>query len=147
MIKYDADGSQGWAKNYLARAKKAQGSSIAPEISRTSSPVQREDHERDRPGLPGPLQDRNRLPLDQDPAFIRWLPMYHWTDSKIRVHGLTCVMALLYLSLLQMKLKSAGLDLSLDRAMQILRGIRLAICFYPCAAQPVRKICRLGSTE
>ncbi|MEW5902031.1 MAG: transposase, partial [Acidobacteriota bacterium] len=83
----------------------------------------------------------------KDPAFIRWQPMYHWTDSKIRVHGLTCVMALLYLSLLHRKLKSAGLDLSLDRAMEILRGIRLAICFYPRSAQPVRKVCRLGSTE
>jgi transposase len=83
----------------------------------------------------------------KDPAFIRWQPMYHWTDSKIRVHGLTCVMALLYLSLLHRKLKSAGLDLSLDRAMEILRGIRLAICFYPRSTHPVRKVCRLGSTE
>lgn len=83
----------------------------------------------------------------KDPAFIRWQPMYHWTDSKIRVHGLTCVMALLYLSLLHKKLKSAGLDLSLDRAMEILRGIRLAICFYSHSEQPVRKVCRLSSTE
>jgi len=83
----------------------------------------------------------------KDPAFIRWQPMYHWTDSKIRVHGLTCVMALLYLSLLHLKLKSAGLNLSLDRAMEVLRGIRLAFCFYPRSAQPVRKVCRLGSAE
>jgi len=83
----------------------------------------------------------------KDPAFIRWQPMYHWTDSKIRVHGLTCVMALLYLSLLHRKLKNAGLAISLDRAMEILRSIRLAICFYPRSSQPVRKVCRLGSTE
>jgi transposase len=83
----------------------------------------------------------------KDPAFIRWQPMYHWTDSKIRVHGLTCVMALLYLSLLHRKLKSAGLAISLDRTMEILRAVRLAICFYPRSSQPVRKVCRLGSTE
>jgi transposase len=83
----------------------------------------------------------------KDPAFIRWQPMYHWTDSKIRVHGLTCVMALLYLSLLHRKLKNAGLTISMDRAMEILRSIRLAICFYPRSSQPVRKVCRLGSTE
>lgn len=81
------------------------------------------------------------------PAFIRWQPMYHWTDSKIRVHGLTCVMALLYLSLIHRKLKNAGLAISLDRAMEALRAIRLAICFYPKSPQPVRKVCRLGSTE
>jgi len=56
-------------------------------------------------------------------------------------------MALLYLSLLHKKLKSAGFDLSLDRAMEILRGIRLAICFYSHSEQPVRKVCRLSSTE
>jgi transposase len=83
----------------------------------------------------------------KDPAFIRWQPMYHWTDSKIRVHGLTCVMALLYLSILHMKLKKAGLSHSLDRAMEILRSIRLAFCFYPRSAQPIRKVCKLGSTE
>jgi len=83
----------------------------------------------------------------KDPAFIRWQPMYHWTDSKIRVHGLTCVMALLYLSLLHRKLKNAGLAISLDRAMEALRAIRLAICYYPKSPQTVRKVCRLSSTE
>jgi len=83
----------------------------------------------------------------KDPAFIRWQPMYHWTDSKIRVHGLTCVMALLYLSLVHRKLKNAGLTISLDRAMDMLRAVRLAFCYYPGSSQPVRKVCRLGSTE
>lgn len=96
-------------------------------------------------------RDRSKIETSfrwtKNPAFIRWQPMFHWTDSKIRVHGLTCVIALTYLSLLHMKLKNAGLDLSLDRAMEILRGIRLAICFYPRSAQPVRKVCRLSSTE
>lgn len=31
--------------------------------------------------------------------------------------------------------------------MEVLRGIRRAICFYPRSAQPVLKVCRLGSTE
>jgi hypothetical protein len=83
----------------------------------------------------------------KDPALIRWQPMYHWTDSKIRVHGLTCVIALLYLSLLHRKLKNAGLAISLDRAMEALRAIRPALCRYPKSPQTVRKVCRLSSTE
>jgi transposase len=78
---------------------------------------------------------------------IRWQPMYHWTDSKIRVHGLTCVMALLYLSLLSRKLQKAGVVMAMDRAMEVLRGIRRAVYLYPGSSHPVRKLCRIGSTE
>ena len=85
--------------------------------------------------------------LTKDPILIRWQPMYHWTDSKIRLHSLTCVMALLYLSLLKKKLKDSGIAMSLDRAMEILRDIRLAFCYYPRSVQPVRKVCRLSSAE
>ena len=34
-----------------------------------------------------------------------WWPLYHWTDSKIRVHALYCYFALLLLSILQLKLQ------------------------------------------
>lgn len=83
----------------------------------------------------------------EDPSLLRWIPMYHWTDSKIRVHGLTYVMVLLYLSLLNKRKKEVGLKVSLDRLMEILRGIRFALCYYPRRRQPIRKVCRLSSTE
>lgn len=85
--------------------------------------------------------------LTKDPFLVRFQPMYHWTDSKIRVHGLTCVMALLYLSLILKRVREAGLEMSLDRVMEVLRGIRLAHCYYPGKSQPVKKICRLSCTE
>ena len=96
---------------------------------------------------------RDRFKIEQafrwtkDPMLVRWQPMYHWTDSKIRVHGLVCVMALLYLSLLGRRLHRAGLSVSLDRAVAMLRDIRLAYCYYPHSAQPVRKTCRRSSAE
>jgi transposase len=83
----------------------------------------------------------------KSPELIRWQPMYHWTDSKIRVHGLTCVMALLYLALLSRKLHRSGLTMALDRAMEMLRGVRRAVYLYPGSTKPIRKLCRLGSTE
>lgn len=85
--------------------------------------------------------------LTKDPFLVRFQPMYHWTDSKIRVHGLTCVMALLYLSLILKRIREARLEMSLDQVMEVLRGIRLAHCYYPRKSQPVKKVCRLGRTE
>ncbi|MBN1271625.1 MAG: IS1634 family transposase [Candidatus Aminicenantes bacterium] len=85
--------------------------------------------------------------MTKDPFHIRFEPMFCWTDSKIQVHGLTCVMALLYLALLHKKLVDAEADISLDRAMDMLRGIRLVHCYYPNKSRPVQKICRICSTE
>lgn len=50
------------------------------------------------------------------------LPMWHWTDDKIRVHVFCCVMALLLLRLIQKKLKT--LDMSLERTMEELHAIK-----------------------
>lgn len=55
--------------------------------------------------------------------------------------------ALLYLALLKKRLEESETDISLDRAMETLRGIRLAHCYYPQKSKPVQKICRMGSTE
>ena len=73
--------------------------------------------------------------------------MYLWTDSKMRIHDLTCFMALLFLSLIYKKMKEAKVAMSLDRTMEVLREIRLAHCYYPRKASLIRKICRLSSTE
>ena len=53
-----------------------------------------------------------------------WWPLYHWTDSKIRVHALYCTLALLLRGLMMRRIAGAGLKLSLGRAMEELGGIR-----------------------
>jgi transposase len=55
------------------------------------------------------------------------LPLYHWTDSKIRVHLFVCVVALTYLTLLCQRLAAAGIDMTPNEAMEELRGLRTAI--------------------
>src|ERR1039457_4948868 len=57
--------------------------------------------------------------------------MYHWTDSKIRVHAFTCVLALTLSSLLQRTLHQKGRDLSLPRMFELLGGIRETLVIYP----------------
>jgi transposase len=65
------------------------------------------------------------------PHFLGWSPMFHWTDSKIRVHAFYCVLALLLTSLLQRELAHQGLELSIPRMLKELGGIRETLVVYP----------------
>lgn len=67
----------------------------------------------------------------KNPHFLGWTPMFHWTDSKIRVHAFYCVLALTLTSLLQRTLHQQGLDLSMDRALELLSGIQEVLLVYP----------------
>jgi len=64
-------------------------------------------------------------------CLLGWAPMFHWTDSKIRVHAFYCVLALTLTSLLQRTLHQQGLDLSMDRALELLSGIQEVLLVYP----------------
>lgn len=73
----------------------------------------------------------------KDPHFVAWSPMYHWTDSKIRVHGFYCVLALMLSSLLrrevQMKADRGQIELadrSTESILQILSEIREVVNIY-----------------
>jgi transposase len=67
----------------------------------------------------------------KNPHFLSWAPMFHWTDSKIRVHAFYCVLALTLTSLLQRALHQRGLGLSMARALELLAGIREIFLVYP----------------
>lgn len=60
-----------------------------------------------------------------------WWPLHHWTDSKIRVHGLYCTIALLLRGVLLRRVRKAGLPLSMKRLLSELDGIREVINIYP----------------
>jgi transposase len=65
------------------------------------------------------------------PYYLGWKPMHHWTDSKIRVHAFSCVLALTLTSLLQRTLHHKGIDLSMPRMYDLLSGIRETLIIYP----------------
>jgi transposase len=60
----------------------------------------------------------------KNPHIITFRPIHHWTDQKLRVHALICVLALMILSLLCRKLAKAGIPLSLTGMMERLSEIR-----------------------
>jgi len=67
----------------------------------------------------------------KNPYFVGWEPMYHWTDQKIRVHALYCVIALTLAGLLHREAHRAGLELSLEALCRELSSIREIINLYP----------------
>jgi len=63
--------------------------------------------------------------------FLRWSPMHHWTDSKIRVHAFYCVLALTLSSVLQREVWQKGEQLSINRLLEELGGIQETLVIYP----------------
>src|SRR5262249_58613280 len=51
----------------------------------------------------------------KDPELIRFRPMFHWTDSKIRGHAFSCVVPLTLVRLLHRQVGQAGVGLSRRR--------------------------------
>ena len=57
--------------------------------------------------------------------------MFHWTDSKIRVHAFYCVLALTLSSVLQREVWHKGEPLSINRLLEELGQIRETLVIYP----------------
>jgi len=60
----------------------------------------------------------------KDVAHVSFRPVHHWTDQKLRVHALCCVIALLLASLLGKRLAERGLRMSVERMFETLGTIR-----------------------
>lgn len=60
-----------------------------------------------------------------------WWPMHHWTDSKVKVHGLYCTIALLIRALMFRRVRKAGLRISMKRVLSELDAIREVVNIYP----------------
>lgn len=67
----------------------------------------------------------------KDPHVVSFSPMWHWTDSKIRVHLSYCVTALAVAHLMRRQARHAGLDLSVRELLSQLAGIEETLLLYP----------------
>lgn len=66
----------------------------------------------------------------KNPFLVSWSPMWHWTDSKIRVHALYCILALILAGLLQRQLFQQGIRISVDQMLSELNDIAEIENFY-----------------
>lgn len=63
--------------------------------------------------------------------YLRWQPAYHWTDQKLRVHGFTCVLALLLSSLAHKIVLQSGTKITIPALLKDLSSIREVALLYP----------------
>jgi transposase len=66
----------------------------------------------------------------KDPTLVQFRPMFVWTDSKIRVHALCCVLALTLLGLLHRRVSQSGVEISRGRLLEELKGVRAVTNLY-----------------
>lgn len=76
----------------------------------------------------------------KDDDLVSILPMRHWTDGKIRCHILTCVIALTYLRLIEIRLRRVGLKLSAAETMEHMQKLHSCLCWESGKAKPIRMI-------
>jgi len=71
----------------------------------------------------------------KDPHHISLRPQFHWTDHKVEVHVLYCVLALMLCSLLERELDRRGIKVAFARALDQLGKIREVAVIYPPAGR------------
>jgi transposase len=80
----------------------------------------------------------------------RWVkmdPVFHWTDSKIRVHALTCMIALLLVRIAYKRARAKGFTHGAERLLELLSSINTAILFYPKSTKAVRVRCSISKEQ
>lgn len=66
----------------------------------------------------------------KNPNHLSVRPMWHWTDSTIRVHIFCCVLAFRLCSLLRRELKAKGIELSINQMLEALSEKQQLIHYY-----------------
>ena len=80
----------------------------------------------------------------------RWVkmdPVFHWTDSKIRVHALTCMIALLLVRIAYKRARAKGFTHGAERLLELLSSINTAILLYPKSTKAVRVRCSISKEQ
>lgn len=67
----------------------------------------------------------------KDGDWLGWGPMYHWTDSKIRVHAFYCMLGISLLQYIHKKAQAAWAGLSIEQLLEELRQIQQFALLYP----------------
>lgn len=82
----------------------------------------------------------NAFRQSKDNDLVSVMPLRHWTDSKIRCHILTCVIALAYLRLIELRLQRSGIPMTAGTAMANMHRLHSCLCYAPATRKPERLI-------
>jgi len=67
----------------------------------------------------------------KDGDWLGWGPMYHWTDSKIRIHAFYCMLGISLLKYIHKQSQSAWPGLTMEQMLEELRQIQQFVLLYP----------------
>ena len=67
----------------------------------------------------------------KDGDWLGWGPMYHWTDSKIRIHAFYCMLGISLLKYIHKQSQSAWPGLTIEQMLDELRQIQQFVLLYP----------------
>lgn len=82
----------------------------------------------------------------KDRQYVSFWPMYHWTDTKIRVHVFVTVLALLLVKLVEFQVRSHGIQISGKALVNELQDMTESLLVYdPKDAE--RKLCTLTTNQ
>ena len=84
------------------------------------------------------VEDQFRLSNDEHLVSAR--PVRHWTDSKIRLHLFTCVVAMTYLRMLERRLARAGIQRTADAVMADMRRLHSVLSLRKGTRKPERRL-------
>lgn len=84
------------------------------------------------------VEDRFRLSKNEDLVGVR--PIRHWTDSKIKCHLFTCVVAMTYLRRIELKLKAAGIERTAEDVMDDMKHLHSILTLPKGARKPSRRL-------
>jgi transposase len=84
------------------------------------------------------VEDRFRLSKNDDLVSTR--PVRHWTDSKIRCHLFTCVVAMTYLRRLELRLSSAGISRTAEDVMNDMQHLHSVLTLNKGTIKPIRRL-------
>jgi len=85
-------------------------------------------------------QVEDRFRQGNDPDLVGLRPIRHWTDSKIRCHLFTCVAAMTYLRILELRLGAAGVHRTAADVMDDMRRLHSVLTLTDGRSQPMRRI-------
>lgn len=84
------------------------------------------------------VEDQFRMSNDDDLVSAR--PVRHWTDSKIRIHLFTCVVAMTYLRILETRLARKGIQRTANDVMADMQRLHSLLSLRKGARKPERRL-------
>jgi transposase len=84
------------------------------------------------------VEDRFRLSKEND--LVAMQPIRHWTDSKIRCHLFSCVVAMTYLRRIELRLNANGVHRSVENVIEDMRHLHSVLVIKDGGRKATRQI-------